>query len=67
MPTITQGTNTAMEKVEFIEAAFAELRRQLGYGGPLDPASYVIVRELPATDWGYGGQTQQARRRVAAA
>lgn len=45
MPTITQGTNTATGKVEFIEAAFAELRRQLGYGG----------------------QTQQARRRVAAA
>lgn len=25
-------------------------------------ASYVVVRELPATDWGYGGQTQAARK-----
>jgi phenylpyruvate tautomerase PptA (4-oxalocrotonate tautomerase family) len=22
----------------------------------------VIVREVPATDWGYGGKTQQARQ-----
>jgi phenylpyruvate tautomerase PptA (4-oxalocrotonate tautomerase family) len=25
-------------------------------------ASYVIVRELAATDWGYGGFTQAQRR-----
>ncbi|MCJ0766063.1 tautomerase family protein [Variovorax terrae] len=59
---ITQGTNTAAQKAAFIAAAFAELQRQLAHGGPLEPASYVIVRELPATDWGYGGQTQQARQ-----
>lgn len=59
---ITQGTNTQAEKAAFIEAAFAELQRQLGCGGPLEEASYVIVRELPASDWGYGGQTQQARQ-----
>ena len=59
---ITQGTNTAAEKEAFIQDAFAELQRQLGEGGPLEEASYVIVRELPATDWGYGGQTQRARQ-----
>lgn len=59
---ITQGTNTAQEKAAFIAAAFAELQTQLGAGQPLEPASYVIVRELPATDWGYGGQTQAARK-----
>jgi 4-oxalocrotonate tautomerase len=59
---ITAGTNTADEKALFIKRAFAELQRQLGAGGPLEAASYVIVRELPATDWGYGGQTQQARK-----
>lgn len=53
---ITQGTDTPAEKAAFIEAAFAELQRQLGCGGPLEEASYVIVRELPASDWGYGGQ-----------
>lgn len=59
---ITQGSNTAQEKAAFIAAAFAELQNQLGAGQPLAPASYVIVRELPATDWGYGGQTQAARK-----
>ncbi|MDO8774736.1 MAG: 4-oxalocrotonate tautomerase [Burkholderiaceae bacterium] len=59
---ITQGSNTAQEKAAFIAAAFAELQTQLGAGQPLEPASYVIVRELPATDWGYGGQTQAARK-----
>jgi 4-oxalocrotonate tautomerase len=59
---ITQGTNTAQEKAAFIAAAFAELQTQLGVGQPLEPASYVIVRELPATDWGFGGLTQAARK-----
>lgn len=26
----------------------------------------VVIDDLPATDWGYGGQTQQARRVAAA-
>lgn len=56
---ITAGTNTPAEKEAFIEAAFAELQQQLG---PLEPASYVVVHELPAGDWGYGGRTQAARR-----
>lgn len=59
---ITQGTNTEAEKAAYIEAAFAELQRQLGAGGPLEPASYVVVHEVPAPDWGYGGQTQRARQ-----
>ena len=59
---ITAGTNTAQEKAAFIAAAFEALQNQLGGGQPLAPASYVIVRELPATDWGYGGQTQAARK-----
>lgn len=61
---ITQGTNTAEEKAAFVEAAFRELQGQLAPGGSLAPASYVIVRELPATDWGYGGVTQDARQRA---
>ena len=59
---ITAGTNTADEKAAFIAAAYSELECQLGAGGPLEEASYVIVRELPASDWGYGGATQQLRR-----
>lgn len=60
---ITQGTNTAAEKERFVAEAYAELHRQLSSpGAPLHEASYVIVRELPADSWGYGGLTQLARR-----
>lgn len=61
---ITTGTNTAAQKARFVEAAYAELQRQLAPGGSLEEASYVIVREVPASDWGYGGRTQLARRPV---
>ena len=58
---VTKGTNTAAQKAAFLAAAFAELEEQLGAGQGLEPASYVIVREVPASDWGYGGHTQAAR------
>ena len=61
---ITQGTNTPSEKEAFIETAFAELQRQLAPGGALEEASYVIVHELPATDWGYDGITQLERKQA---
>ena len=56
---ITAGTNTANEKAQFVATAHEALRDQLG---GLSEASYVIVRELPATDWGYSGITQAQRR-----
>jgi 4-oxalocrotonate tautomerase len=56
---ITQGTNSAQEKQQFVHEAHTLLRRLLG---DLHEASYVIVRELPAGDWGYGGLTQGQRR-----
>jgi 4-oxalocrotonate tautomerase len=58
---ISAGTNTAAQKAAFVRTAFAELQRQLAPDGALEAASYVIVREVAMTDWGYGGQTQQAR------
>ena len=59
---ITQGTNSPQDKAAFVREAHAELRRQLGAGGDIEPATYVIVRELAAGDWGYGGHTQLERR-----
>jgi 4-oxalocrotonate tautomerase len=56
---ITQGTNTAQEKEDFIAAAYEQLEQQLG---PLEEASYIVVQEVAATDWGYGGRTQAARK-----
>ena len=61
---ITEGSNTAAQKAAFIDAAFSELQRQLAPGAVLEEASYVIVREVAASDWGYGGRTQLARRRA---
>jgi len=61
---VTAGTNTAEQKAAFIAAAFAALQHHLGAGQPLAPASYVIVRELPASDWGYAGRTQAARQQA---
>lgn len=57
---VTAGTNTADEKADFIEAAAGLLRAALG---PLtDPATYVVLHELPSDAWGYDGVTQEQRR-----
>lgn len=63
---ITAGTNTDAEKARFIDAAYRELQRQLAPDGGFELASYVTVSEWPATDWGYGGQTQRARQQARA-
>lgn len=59
---VTQGTNSDAEKSAFIAAAFDLLSTQLGAGKVFDVRSYVTVQEVPATDWGYGGKTQQQRK-----
>ena len=59
---VTAGTNSEQQKAAFIAAAFTELEHQLGQGQGIEVASYVSVRELPATDWGYGGRSQSSRR-----
>jgi 4-oxalocrotonate tautomerase len=59
---VTEGTNTAEEKHFFVQAAYQALWQQIG---PLAEASYVVVQEVPATDWGYGGRTQAQRKATA--
>lgn len=59
---ITEGTNSVEEKQTFVQAAYEELWQQLG---PLAEASYVVVQEVKATDWGYGGRTQADRKQSA--
>lgn len=56
---ITAGTNTEEEKERFVGDAATLLGRLLG---GLPEATYVIIREIPATDWGYDGRTQASRR-----
>lgn len=58
---ITAGTNTAEEKAAWIAAAWDTMRQAVP--GVVAEASYVSIVEIPATDWGYGGQTQAGRAR----
>ncbi|MBU1236604.1 MAG: tautomerase family protein [Gammaproteobacteria bacterium] len=55
---ITTGTNTKDQKAAFVAAAFAAMEKLLG---PLAPASYVVIQEVPADAWGYAGRTQENR------
>lgn len=56
---ITEGTNAAAEKLDFIAAAHGLLRDELP---GLEPIVYVVLKEVPAENWGYDGRTQAARR-----
>ena len=56
---ITAGSNTPAEIARMI-AATSSLLREIP--GSVPEASYVVVRELPASNWGYDGRTQAARR-----
>lgn len=55
---VTEGTNTKDEKAAYVQRVFAGLQSILG---PLDPASYVVIHEVRADAWGYGGATQEFR------
>lgn len=55
---ITQGTNTAAEKADFIAAMDRAVRQVLPEAAP---ATYVILNEVPADAWGWGGLPQAAR------
>jgi 4-oxalocrotonate tautomerase len=64
---ITHGTNSTAEKTAFVAAAFALLPQHLAQGQKMHATSYISVQESAATDWGYGGYTQQQRREIAQA
>jgi 4-oxalocrotonate tautomerase len=57
---ITEGTNRADEVAAWIDACHALLVRELA---PCAEASYIVVEQVPAEFWGYGGKTQAERRR----
>lgn len=56
---ITQGTNSDDEKSRAIRAIYKLLESVLG---KLASASYIVADAVPATDWGYDGETQEARK-----
>ncbi|MFG1429139.1 tautomerase family protein [Roseixanthobacter glucoisosaccharinicivorans] len=55
---VVDGTNTKDEKAAYIAAVFAAMGDLLG---PLHPESYILVREVKADAYGYGGRTQESR------
>ena len=59
---ITQGTNATQQKAAMIAATRDMLTRVLP---GLSEVAYVVIDEIPATDWGYGGLTQAERKRRA--
>lgn len=58
---ITAGTNTPAEKAEIILALHRLLAETCG---PLPEASYLVIHEMPAGNWGYDGRTQAARHQA---
>lgn len=58
---VTAGTNDDDEKAQFIARAFAAISR--AFGEPTAPF-YIVVQEVPAGAWGYGGQTQSSRAKA---
>jgi 4-oxalocrotonate tautomerase len=61
---ITEGTNSLPQHSEFLAAAHELLQATMAC--PPAAPLYIVLNNVPAAHWGYGGQTQ-ASRRVAAA
>lgn len=55
---VVDGTNTKDEKAAYLDAVFAAMA---GLLPKLDPESYILVREVKADAYGYGGRTQEHR------
>jgi 4-oxalocrotonate tautomerase len=55
---VTATTNIKTEKAGYIAAIWAEFTRLMGR---IRAESYIIVDEIPADAWGYGGFTQERR------
>lgn len=59
---VTAGTNTIAQKQAFLDRTMQLLRRVMP---DLDVATYIVVHEVPASDWGYDGRTQADRAAIA--
>ncbi|NTF31225.1 tautomerase family protein [Rhizobium skierniewicense] len=59
---VTANTNTAEQKAQFIASAMTYLRSVIPQ---LPVASYIVIHELPGSNWGYDGWTQAQRSKQA--
>lgn len=55
---VVDGTNTKPELAAYLDAVFASLSTIIG---GVHTESYVLVHEVPASAYGYGGKTQEYR------
>lgn len=55
---ITEGTNSSDEKASLITLLHQILSKTFG---ELEEASYIVIHELPAENWGFAGLTQANR------
>lgn len=55
---VVDGTNSKDEKAAYLEAVFSAMS---GLLPNLDAESYILVREVKADAYGYGGRTQESR------
>lgn len=56
---ITSGKNTEQQKAEALQHIHDLLNHAIG---PLNEASYIVITELPASNWGYDGKSQKSRQ-----
>jgi 4-oxalocrotonate tautomerase len=55
---VTAATNTKTQIAGYIEAVFLAMERLLG---AVHQTSYIVVHEVAAATWGFGGKTQEFR------
>lgn len=55
---LTEATNSEAEKAQAIAELHGLLQTVLG---KVEEATYIVLNNLPATDWGYAGKTQAQR------
>jgi 4-oxalocrotonate tautomerase len=55
---VVDGTNTKVEMANYLEDVFATVSGTLG---PTHGESYILVHEVPAAAYGFGGKTQEFR------
>jgi 4-oxalocrotonate tautomerase len=55
---VVDGTNTKAELADYLQSVFAAMENLIG---PVHEESYILVHEVPAAAYGYGGKTQEFR------
>lgn len=55
---VVDGTNTKAELADYLQSVFTAMEAMIG---PVHAESYILVHEVPAAAYGYGGQTQEYR------